>query len=186
MALTFLPLPLPQRKMAEAVFARRQNKRVPVTILTGFLGSGKTTLLNHILDDPNHKLRFAIIENEFGEVGVDEKILSERTNEELIEVINGCICCTVPYPSTAGHRRFFSPSWSLSPAHACHHRLSSILVKSCSLFFSVSLSRALSVSLSLSLCLSFALSVALSPGPCFQALLSFAPPWRQPRVDWIF
>lgn len=66
-----------------------------MTILTGFLGSGKTTLLNHILEDPSHKLRFAIIENEFGEVGVDEKILSEKTNEEVIEVMNGCICCTV-------------------------------------------------------------------------------------------
>merc|ERR1712050_782907 len=60
-------------------------------------GSGKTTLLNHILSSPDHKMRFAIIENEFGEVGVDEGIITKQEigDEQIIEVMNGCICCTV-------------------------------------------------------------------------------------------
>lgn len=66
-----------------------------VTVLTGFLGSGKTTLLNNILNDTSHGMKFAVIENEFGEIGVDEKVLSENVDEEVIEVMNGCICCTV-------------------------------------------------------------------------------------------
>lgn len=66
-----------------------------VTVLTGFLGSGKTTLLNHILNDPSHGMKFAVIENEFGEIGVDEKVLSENVDDEVVEVMNGCICCTV-------------------------------------------------------------------------------------------
>ena len=69
------------------------DSRIPVTVLTGFLGSGKTTLLNRILSE-NHGRRIAVIENEFGEVGVDNELVI-NADEEVFEMNNGCICCTV-------------------------------------------------------------------------------------------
>ncbi|TVS12836.1 MAG: GTP-binding protein [Planctomycetaceae bacterium] len=69
------------------------RERVPVTVLTGFLGSGKTTLLNRILSE-NHGKRIAVIENEFGEIGVDNDLVI-GAEEEIFEMNNGCICCTV-------------------------------------------------------------------------------------------
>jgi G3E family GTPase len=67
---------------------------IPVTILTGFLGSGKTTLLNHILK-ADHGQRIAVIENEFGEAGIDNELLVQDRGEQIVEMNNGCICCTV-------------------------------------------------------------------------------------------
>ena len=72
--------------------------KVPVTIITGFLGAGKTTLLNHILT-AQHGKKIAVIENEFGEVGIDDALIKPKlkteTDEDVIEMMNGCICCTV-------------------------------------------------------------------------------------------
>ena len=70
------------------------SKHVPVTILTGFLGAGKTTLLNRILKE-QHGHRIAVIENEFGEEGVDNDLLLQDRDEQIVEMNNGCICCTV-------------------------------------------------------------------------------------------
>ncbi|MFN4010927.1 MAG: CobW family GTP-binding protein [Pannonibacter sp.] len=73
--------------------APEPTKQIPVTVLTGYLGAGKTTLLNRILSE-NHGQRYAVIVNEFGEIGIDNDLLVE-SDEEIFEMNNGCICCTV-------------------------------------------------------------------------------------------
>jgi G3E family GTPase len=70
-----------------------QIDKVPVTVLTGYLGAGKTTLLNRILSEPHGK-KYAVIVNEFGEIGIDNDIVV-GADEEVFEMNNGCICCTV-------------------------------------------------------------------------------------------
>ncbi|CAG2139980.1 P-loop guanosine triphosphatase YjiA [Cupriavidus campinensis] len=70
------------------------SKLIPVTILTGFLGSGKTTLLKRILTE-QHGMKIAVIENEFGEENIDNEILVQDGREQIVQMSNGCICCTI-------------------------------------------------------------------------------------------
>lgn len=70
------------------------NSLIPTTILTGFLGSGKTTLLKRVLTEA-HGQKIAVIENEFGEENIDNEILVSESNEQIIQMSNGCICCTI-------------------------------------------------------------------------------------------
>ena len=69
------------------------SEKIPVTVLTGYLGAGKTTLLNRILTEPHGK-RYAVIVNEFGEIGIDNDLVV-GADEEVFEMNNGCVCCTV-------------------------------------------------------------------------------------------
>jgi G3E family GTPase len=88
------------------------DSKVPVSVLTGFLGSGKTTLLNHILE-ANHGKRIAVIENEFGEVGIDDNLVkggSMAEEENIVEMNNGCICCTVRGDLIAGLKKLIKSS----------------------------------------------------------------------------
>ncbi|BAX82175.1 CobW family GTP-binding protein [Labilibaculum antarcticum] len=68
--------------------------KIPVTVITGFLGSGKTSLLNHLISSYPDK-KFAIIENEFGEVNIDSELVANVKNEDIFELSNGCICCSL-------------------------------------------------------------------------------------------
>jgi G3E family GTPase len=70
------------------------NGLIPATILTGFLGSGKTTLLKRVLSE-SHGQKIAVIENEFGEENIDNDILVAETQEQIIQMSNGCVCCTI-------------------------------------------------------------------------------------------
>jgi len=121
-ALLLLPgdAALEQRKRdAEAKIAgvvevneEKEKGKIPTTIITGFLGAGKTTLLNHILS-VNHGKRIAVIENEFGEVGIDDALLQlqgDVTEENIIEMNNGCICCTVRGDLIAGLKKLVKQS----------------------------------------------------------------------------
>ena len=69
------------------------NEKIPVTIITGFLGAGKTTLLNHLIRKHPEK-KFAIIENEFGDVPIDQELVV-NAKDGIFELANGCICCSL-------------------------------------------------------------------------------------------
>src|SRR5450631_3671966 len=86
----------PSRRRARSGDQRpefRMTEKIPVTVLTGYLGAGKTTLLNRILSE-DHGQKFAVIVNEFGEIGIDNDLIV-GADEEVFEMNNGCICCTV-------------------------------------------------------------------------------------------
>ncbi len=83
----------PERSPNFMTDASQTLAKIPVTVLTGYLGAGKTTLLNRILSEPHGK-KFAVIVNEFGEIGIDNELVV-NADEEVFEMNNGCICCTV-------------------------------------------------------------------------------------------
>ena len=83
---------------AEGMLSDDREDKTPVVIVTGFLGSGKTTLVNRILTEQHLMKRYAVIENEFGEVNIDSDLLSQQARintAEFLSMDNGCICCTI-------------------------------------------------------------------------------------------
>src|SRR5947209_6592944 len=81
------------RAYVSAATEQPMTDKIPVTVLTGYLGAGKTTLLNRILSEP-HGQKYAVIVNEFGEIGIDNDLVV-GADEEVFEMNNGCVCCTV-------------------------------------------------------------------------------------------
>src|SRR3984885_10828098 len=84
---------MPNAKSPDAKSDASQSEKIPVTVLTGYLGAGKTTLLYRNMSEPHGK-KYAVIVNEFGVIGSDTR-LGEGADEEVFEMNNGCICCTV-------------------------------------------------------------------------------------------
>src|ERR1700720_1864706 len=90
----FRSFPMTDKTIADrAKNGEKGADKIPVTVLTGYLGAGKTTLLNRILSEP-HGQKYAVIVNEFGEIGIDNDLIV-GADEEIFEMNNGCICCTV-------------------------------------------------------------------------------------------
>jgi G3E family GTPase len=83
----------PQSIPSQSNSSQTMSQKIPVTVLTGYLGAGKTTLLNRILSE-NHGKKYAVIVNEFGEIGIDNDLII-GADEEVFEMNNGCVCCTV-------------------------------------------------------------------------------------------